>query len=147
MKNLQDYRKESILSKKIRYSEGIMTRKEWLDLKRVQGAVVKETTKNRIQFDRRKFNGMCDHAQQREYERKCDEKIPCYELREKPNDTTYFEITKTEFEYFENAQLSEDIQTEKHDLSERIEAGMATKDEIQAGFDKEMEFFKTYFPA
>lgn len=145
MKTILDYRKESILQKKIRFSEGVMTRKEWLDLKRIQGAWVKESTKSRVQYNRIKYNRMGSYEEQREYEKKCAEKIPCYELHEKPNDTAYFEITKTEFEYFQNKQLEEDLNTQKHDLSERIEAGIATDEEIQEDMNKEFEMFDKYW--
>ncbi len=145
MKTIKDYRKESIMQKKMRFAEGIMTRKEWLDLMRVRGAYVKEGTKNRIEFNRIKYNRMGNYTEQQEYEKKCNEKVPSYQLYEKGVKNTFFEISKTEFEYFQNSQLSEDILTEKYDLSERIEAGLATEEEMQEDMNNEMEFFAKYF--
>lgn len=126
---------EKILNKKFRYEEGIMTRREWLNMWRIKGATVEESTKNRIQFDRIKFNRMNGGIwsnEQSEYEKKCNEKIPCYNLRI-PNDRSFFEITKTEFEYFNNMALAEDLATEKSQMSE---------DEAMA---KEFEFAAKYF--
>lgn len=135
MKNLQEYKKEAILNKKFRYEEGIMTRREWLNMWRVKGATVEESTKNRIQFNRLKYNRMKGGIwsnEQEEYEKKCNEMIPCYNLRI-PNQSSFYEITKTEYEYFNNMALAEDLATEKSQLSE---------DEIMA---KEFEFAAKYF--
>lgn len=144
-KSISDYRKESVLNKKLNYNGfGVMTRREWLDLLRVKGAKVEESTKSKVQYNRIKFNRM-DGEQQKEYEKKLNEKVPCYRLYEKEGDTSAWEITKTEYDYFLNAQLSEDILTEKYDLSERIEAGLATEEEIQEDMDKEIAFMNKYF--
>lgn len=144
MKNIQDYRKESILQKKMRFAEGVMTRKEWLDLMRVRGAIVRRDTKNKVQFNRVKYNRMGSLGEQNEYERKCAEIVECYNLYPK-GEKSYFEITKTEWEYFQNAELAEDILTQKYSLSERITAGIATEQEIQEDMDKERELFAKYF--
>ena len=126
---------EKILSKKFRYEEGIMTRCEWLNMWRVKGATVEESTKNRIQFDRIKYNRMNGGIwsnEQSEYEKKCNEMIPCYNLRI-PNERSFFEITKTEYEYFNNMALAEDLATEKRQMSE------------DEAMEKEFEFAAKYF--
>ena len=77
-KNIQDYKKEAILNKVFRYDEGVMTRREWLNLMRVKGAYVEESTKNRIQFDRIKYNRMKGGIwsnEQEEYEKKCHQQL------------------------------------------------------------------------
>ena len=38
-----------------------------------------------------------------------------------------------------------DINTQKNELSEKIEAGTATDEEINAAMEKEFEFAKKYF--
>lgn len=126
---------EKILNKKFRYEEGIMTRREWLNMWRIKGATVEESTKNRIQFDRIKYNRMNGGIwsnEQSEYEKKCNEMIPCYNLRI-PNERSFFEITKTEFEYFNNMALAEDLATEKRQMSE------------DEAMEKEFEFAAKYF--
>lgn len=126
---------EKILDKKLRYEEGIMTRREWLNMWRVKGATVEESTKNRIQFDRLKYNRMKGGIwsnEQNEYEKKCNEIIPCYNLRI-PNSSSFFEITKTEYEYFNNMVLAEDLATEKSQISE------------DEAMNKEFEFAAKYF--
>jgi len=126
---------EKILNTKMRYEEGVMTRREWLNMWRIKGAAVEESTKNRIQFNRLKFNRMKGGIwgnEQSEYEKKCNEMIPCYNLRI-PNERSFFEITKTEYEYFKNMALAEDLATEK---------SLLTEDELMA---KEFEFAEKYF--
>ena len=128
-------RAEKILNTKMRYEEGVMTRREWLNMWRVKGATVEESTKNRIQFNRLKFNRMKGGIwsnEQSEYEKKCNEMIPCYNLRI-PNERSFFEITKTEFEYFNNMALAEDLVTEKSQMSE------------DEAMNKEFEFAAKYF--
>lgn len=145
-KNIQDYKKEAILNKVFRYDEGVMTRREWLNLMRVKGAFVEESTKNRIQFDRVKYNRMGGGIwsnEQEEYEKKCDEKVPCYNLRT-PSNSYFFEITKTEYDYFKGLQLAEDINTQKMELTHKIEAGIATEEEIQEDEQRDFEFFHKY---
>ena len=144
MKQIKDYRKEAILNKVFRYPEGIMSRREWLKMQMIKGAYIVETTKNRIDFNRIKFNRM-GWDEQKEYEKKCEEKIPCYKLYEKTDSNSYFEITKTEFEAFKALELEMDINTQKNELSEKIEAGTATDEEINAAMEKEFEFAKKYF--
>lgn len=138
---------EKILDKKLRYEEGVMTRREWLKMQILKGAFVEESRKNKIQFNRIKFNRMKGGIwsnEQEEYEKKCNEMIPCYKLR-LPGESAYFEITKTEFEAFKALELEMDINTQKNELSEKIEAGTATDEEINAAMEKEFEFAKKYF--
>ena len=145
-KNIQDYKKEAILNKVFRYDEGVMTRREWLNLMRVKGAYVEESTKNRIQFDRIKYNRMKGGIwsnEQEEYEKKCAEIVPCYNLKF-PSESFFFEITKTEYDYFKGAELSEDINTQKMELTHKIEAGTATDEEIQEDENRDFEFFHKY---
>ena len=126
---------DKILNEKFRDEEGIMTRREWLNMWRVKGATVEESTKNRIQFDRIKFNRMKGGIwsnEQSEYEKKCNEIVPCYNLRI-PNESSFFEITKTEYEYFNNMVLAEDLATEKSQMSE------------DEAMEKEFEFAAKYF--
>ena len=43
-KNIQDYKKEAVLNKQFRYDEGVITRREWVNLKRGEGAYVDRST-------------------------------------------------------------------------------------------------------
>lgn len=147
MKSIQDYKKEATLNKVFRYPEGIMSRREWLRMMQVKGATVEESTKNRIQFDRIKYNRMKGGIwsnEQNEYEKKCNEKIPCYNLRI-PNESSFFEITKTEYEHFKALELEADLLTQKMELTNKIEAGIATEQEIDEAMQKEFEYAAKYF--
>jgi len=128
----------------VRYEQGVMTRREWLKMQLVKGATVNEGTKNRVQYNRTKFNRMSSNKEQEEYMEKCNEKIKCYELR-LPGRSSFWEITKTEYEAFLALQLEQDIATEKNELSEKMEAGIATDEEIDEAMQKEFEFAAKYF--
>lgn len=101
MARINDLRSNAVLQKKINYSDGgIMTRKEWIEMQFKKGAKVEQSTKDKIKWNRVKYNrmGLLDQIQ---YEKKCDEKIICYDLY--PVGVEHFnEITKTEFDYFNN---------------------------------------------
>lgn len=105
---------------KMNYSEGIFTRREYMQLQHSKGATVKQETKARIQYSRTKFNRMND-AQQREYETKCNERVPCYNLYFA--DRSFIEITKTEFDYFNSLPSNkiEDAQTDKNEVEFYLE--------------------------
>jgi hypothetical protein len=140
-------KKDKSLNIRVRYEEGIMTRREWLKMQLVKGATVEESTKNRIQFDRVKFNRMKGGIwsnEQEEYEKKCNERVKCWELR-LPGDSSFWEITKTEYEHFKALQLEEDINTQKAELSEKIEAGTATDAEIEEDMQREYDYAAKYF--
>lgn len=98
MKTITEQREAHTLTVKVRYDEGIMTRKEWIELKHSQGCYVEQGTKNRIDFNRTKYNRM-NGREQEEYEKKCEEKVPYYKLKTK-GQSIYTEITKAEFNYF-----------------------------------------------
>lgn len=93
-------KKEKSLNTLVRYEEGTMTRKEWIRLQKRKGATVEESTKNRVQFNRTKYNRMSSYKEQEEYERKCDEKVTCFYLYLPAPERGFYEITKYEFEYF-----------------------------------------------
>lgn len=93
----QEARAQKSLNVIMRYDEGVMTRKEWLHLQKKNGAKVEQSEKNRIDFNRTKYNRMAMFEQE-EYERKCNEKVPCYKLTLKGN--SFYYISKAEFDYF-----------------------------------------------
>ena len=81
--------------------------------------------------------------EQEEYEKKCKEIVPCYNLH-LPGESSFWEITKTEYEHFKALQLEEDINTQKMELSYKIEAGTATDEEIRKDEEGELDFFRKY---
>lgn len=105
MKNINhalEAKAQKTLNALVRYSEGVMTRKQFIELQQKRGSKVEISTKNRIQYNRIKYNRM-DHKQQQEYEKKCSEKVTCYNLLYAG--VSYFtEITKTEYDYFLSLQ-------------------------------------------
>lgn len=77
---------------------GIVTKREFIQKAKRQGATALQSTKNRMQYSRTKYNRMWSTAEQDEYVKKCDEKVVCYNLTFK--DESFYHITKTEFDYF-----------------------------------------------
>lgn len=61
-----------------------------------------------------------------------------------PNVSTFYDITKTEYDYFKNMELAEDKATEANEIRYKIEAGTATEEEDQEYIDKDLEFFHKY---
>lgn len=141
MKTIQDYKKEAVLNKNMNFDGKIMSRREWLKIKLAEGWEAEEKQVAAVQYDRRKFNRM-NWQQQQEYEKRMAETKKEYRLK---IGDEYYVITKTEFEAFKSLQLEEDINTQKTDLSERIEAGIATDEEINKAMQKEFEFAAKYF--
>jgi len=90
------------LETKMRYSEGIMSKKEWIELQIEKGSRVEQGTKNRLRYNRIKYNrlrGGLYSNEQEEYEKKCNELITCYRLYPSKG-TSSWEITKSEYNYF-----------------------------------------------
>jgi hypothetical protein len=89
---------EKTLSTKLNYSGiGILTRKEFLHLTKEQGARVEISQKPLVEYNRIKYNRMTGREQD-EYERKCNTMVLQYCLYK--GEGGYFEITKTEYDYF-----------------------------------------------
>lgn len=108
------------LAVKMNYSEGIFTRREYMELQHSKGATVKQETRPRIYYNGTKFNRM-NGAEQAEYMAKCDERIPCYNLHFV--DRGFIEITKAEFDYFNSLPSNkiEDAQTDKAEVEFYLE--------------------------
>src|SRR3990167_200396 len=98
MNNILKIRNDSILNTQMRYSEGVMTRRKWIELQHERGARVEPGTRPKAYFNRTKYNRMAG-SEQAEYESKCNERIPCYNLFP-ATETGFFEITCAEYEYF-----------------------------------------------
>lgn len=96
-KTIQEYKIESTLKVKVRYSEGIMTRAEWCELQKRNGANVQEVQKSKTKYNRVKYNRM-GPAEQEEYERKLNTLVTCYELHLPSG--CFYDITKAEYDYF-----------------------------------------------
>lgn len=158
MKTIQDYKKEATLNKVFRYPEGVMSRREWLNMWRIKGATVEETTSRNyaaeeklqdwLYQNRDDNSGNPNWPPTKRYLEKKEElkagifKIT-YHLRLSNNSS--YDITKTEYEYFKNMELAEDKATEANELNEKIEAGTATDTEIEDAMQKEFEFAAKYF--
>jgi hypothetical protein len=135
---------EKILNTQVNYAQGgIMTRLKWLKIQLSKGATVNESTKSKIHYNRLKYNRFDNYEAQQEYERKCNERIPCYELH-LPNEAAYWEITKTEFDRYRQLELETDLRTQKMELPNKIEAGTATEEEIKADAKEDLQFFSKY---
>ena len=97
MTTIQQHRIEATLNKLMNYPEGIMTRKQWLNVKKYQNCTAKKETESKIKYNRAKFNRM-DHYEQQKYEAKMKETKECFYLYEA--DGCSYQITKIEFNYF-----------------------------------------------
>jgi hypothetical protein len=156
--NMQLGRINAVLDKKMRYSEGIMTRREWLNYWRVKGATVKETTRRNHAAEETLENWLYNNREdnsgnpnwpptKRYLAKKAELKAGIFKTEYSlylPDGKSSYDITKTEYEAFKDLELAEDINTQKMELSNKIEAGTATDEEIQEDEDKEMEFFNKY---
>ena len=92
---------DKVLDTLVNYSDyGIKTRRQFLELVHKTGGTATETTKPKVRWDRRKYNRM-DWDEQKEYDRKCAEMIPEYIIFP-PKSVSFYEVTRTEFDYFNN---------------------------------------------
>jgi hypothetical protein len=89
-------RAEQALEKLVKYDGKITTKKKFIEHLISNGYKPEESEKNKVQFDRRKFNRM-NYFEQEDYEKKCNEKIKCFLM--KNNEGYYHEISKAEFDF------------------------------------------------
>jgi len=94
---IQEKRIEATLNKLINYPEGLITRKQWLNIKFNEGCKASEETAPKYKFNRLKYNRM-NGQDQEIYEAKMKQTKTAYELREKSN--CFYDITKIEYNYF-----------------------------------------------
>lgn len=94
---IQEKRIEATLNKLINYEEGLMTRKQWLNLKFDQECTVCEIEVPKIKYNRLKYNRLSGQ-EQIEYDKKLKQTKISYELKEKVKYS--YDITKIEFNYF-----------------------------------------------
>ena len=97
MTKAQEARINKVLDTKIMYTEGLMTRRNWLRLQHKNKSTVCEVLKSKTKYSRTRFNRM-DYAEQQEYEKRLNTKVPCYELH--LVDEYFYDITKIEYDYF-----------------------------------------------
>lgn len=159
-KNIQDYKKDATLNKVFRFEEGVMSRREWLRVKMVKGWQAEiitnrdynkeEKVRNELQ-ERRKHipTGNPNYPSTAEWLK--DKAVleagiykTEYTLKDGKGGYSYV-ITKTEYDYFNNLQLAEDKATEQMNLSHKIEAGIATDQEIDEAMQKEFDYAAKYF--
>lgn len=157
-KTIQDHKKDATLNKVFRYPEGVMSRREWLKMMQVKGAEVREETKRNYAAEEKLEKWIYDHRGDnsgnenwpptKEWMAKKEElKAGIYKTvyyLQFPNESSFQEITKTEYDYFKNSQLAEDKATEAMELTHKIEAGTATSEEIEHDEQKDFEFFRKY---
>ena len=140
----REIKNDKSLDQLVRYSDyGILTKREWLNKQLSKGAYVTSQEEPKYSFDRVKYNRMTTYKEQDEYERKMQETKIGYSLK-LPNQSIFWDITKTEYDYFQNLQLAQDLKTEKMDISEREAAGIATEEEMRHLFGLDQEYFNKY---
>jgi hypothetical protein len=103
MKDAQQAKADKALNQLIRHAGVTMTKREFIEYEHRNGAKVEEGTKPAAQWNRTRYNRM-DGWQQAEYEKKLNETKPCYKLYTKATEgnfpSVFFEISKTEYDYF-----------------------------------------------
>lgn len=127
----QKARAEQSLKKLIKHDGVIMTRQEWCDKILSEGYFPREGTRNRIRYNQTYSNRLMSNKEQEEYQKKCDEIIPCYKAVNKEN--SFYEISKAEFDYM-NSQI------EKYStLSfKSIEIASKNKEDIESHFSNRL---------
>jgi hypothetical protein len=95
----QKARTEKALNQLIRSEFGVTTKAEFIRRHKKLGATVSEGQKPKVQWNRTKYNRM-NGREQEEYERKMNERVPCYKLHGKNDGDSYTEISKTEYDFF-----------------------------------------------
>lgn len=121
MKTITDYRKEATLNMKLNYPEGIMTRKEWIELKKNEGWRAEErTVRNHVAeekleewiYNNRDMNsGNPNWPATKKWLSKKDElKAGIFKTEYHiQKDNSLYEITKTEYDYFKQLERKEDL--------------------------------------
>ena len=156
-KTIQQHKAEAKLNKVFRYHEGVMSRREWLNMWRIKGAKVEEKTSRNYAAEEKLQQWLHDNRgdisgnmnwppTKRYFERKAELAAGIFKTEYRlliPGNSLY-DITKTEYEYFRNMELAEDKATEARELDYKIEAGTATEQEINEAEDKDLEFFRKY---
>lgn len=100
MQYLAELKATKYLKKLVKTTEwGITSKGERLEKAKAEGWVVEQDEKPSVKYDRSKYNRM-DWAEQQEYDKKLNKMVPEYKLKRPGGDGSYYEITKTEFEYF-----------------------------------------------
>jgi len=154
---ITDYKKEAILNKVLRYPEGIMSRRQWLKIMQGKGWKAEERTRrNHAAEDKlkewlriEKMNvpwGNTSYPSTKFYleeKARLEAGIFKTEYILKLGNSLY-DITKTEYEAFNDLELSADLLTQQMELTHKIEAGTATEAEIREDEEKEFEFFSKY---
>jgi hypothetical protein len=139
----REIKNDKSLDQLVRYSEGILSKREWLKMQLAKGAYVTTQEEPKYQWNRIKYNRMTCYKEQEAYEKKMKETKIGYSLK-LPNQDIFWDITKTEYDYFQSLELAQDLNTERMDISERIEANIATEEEMNHLFGKDLEYFSKY---
>lgn len=97
---MNEAKAKKALNNLTRYNGVVMTKAEFVETLKKQRYTSREGEKPSIQFNRIKYNRMTDWREQEEYMKKCDTMIKDYRLYEAGSESVYFEVSKTEFDYF-----------------------------------------------
>lgn len=96
---------EKILNAKINYvGLGIMSQKDFLIAMKKEGRKAQIEQKPSVVYNRLKYNRMTG-AEQIAYDKKLNNMVPSYRLYSDININSYYEISKTEFDFFNSIIL------------------------------------------
>ena len=97
----REIKNDKSLDTLVRYAEGgVMSKRSWLQMQLNRGSYVTTREMAKYVWNRVKYNRMSNQAEQEEYERKMNETKIAYILMHPENENSFWEITKTEFDYF-----------------------------------------------
>lgn len=109
----REIKNDKSLDTLVRYAEGgVMSKKEWLQMQLNRGSYVTTREMAKYVWNRVKYNRMSSHAEQEEYERKMKETKIAYILMHPENENLFWEITKTEFDYFNKLKEKQEPKAE-----------------------------------
>ena len=141
----------------MKFEEGVMSRREWLRVKMVQGWEAEERTRrNHAAEDKlkewlriEKMNvpfGNPNYPSTKHYlseKKRLEAGVFKTEYILK-NGSSVYDITKTEYEHFKAMQLEDDINCQKNEIPLKIEAGIATDEEVNQYMQEDFDFFAKY---
>lgn len=116
----REIKNDKSLDTLVRYAEGgVMSKRSWLQMQLNRGSYVTTREMAKYVWNRVKYNRMNNQAEQEEYERKMNETKIAYILMHPENENSFWEITKTEFDYF-NKLKEQSIAPEEYATEEQM---------------------------
>lgn len=129
MDKANNTRLKNRLDKLVRYNGGVLTVKEYLHALKDTGYTPEVSEKSSVKYNRIKYNRM-GYAEQQEYDRKLEKKIPMYIAINR--DKVFNELSKLEFDYFSSLFKECNIsELDTHEPEEEMKVAQLEITEVQ----------------